>query len=76
MVDITRLYTAKSYSRKFNIPYPTVYAKLVASLSNRTKTPFLIHQIGECSLIFVSPEEEVRVINRLKEKAKAKLERG
>lgn len=63
LMDVTRLFTLKAYSKKFNIPYATLYSRCNMPKS-RSRVETI--QVNGTDLIYVSPEEEKELLRKMK----------
>lgn len=68
LVDVSRLYTLRSFSEKFKIPYGTVYGKYNTSASGRARKPYDIRNVSGIDMIYVSPEFEKELFEKFSKK--------
>lgn len=66
LVDVTRLYSLRYYSEVFGIPYGTVYSKYNTTVSGRAREPFTLIHVSGTDMIYVSPEEEKKLLGKTK----------
>lgn len=68
VVDVSRLYTLRSYSETFEVPYATLYGRYVNSLCGKTKNPLHIITVNGVDLIFVSEKDEKELRDKMESK--------
>lgn len=66
LVDISRLYSLRGYSKKFNVPYATIYGNLTKTLSGRARNPLKFLQISGVDFVYVSSEQEKELLSKVK----------
>lgn len=66
LVDVSRLYTLRTYAEKFGMSYNTVYGRFMSSLNGRAREPFKHVVIAGVDFIEVTEDQEKELLKKSK----------